>query len=329
MTKIISTSDGVKSGLRDAFRKNFNLTQKLVTNDSVKIKFIDNIKNYLGNTISKNIALLIKKNRIIPVECTTDLIKELNSNLKGEAAINPKEYDNVLGFYTGRQNRLYILTDNIQRLIGSNSKSICEVMIHELQHMCCYNFLNQFIDLWKNELYNFYAYFLALLYKAYTNGFKALWNSLSGNDKDVIVRLLDPDNGVKYLVHYLIYNFEYLYCCAGSSISVNDCKAIGDKYSAVLINNGCSESTSSRISSDIKKMAYDIFSGKIGSTYKNGSNLTIINCFREAYLKIFKKDPWTNGTLIYQELIFPSEIVCISSQYFIKNAKYYKFLNQL
>lgn len=329
MTKIISTSAGVLSGLHDAFRKNFNLTQKLVTNDSVKIKFIDNIRNYLGNTISKIIEKLIKKNKIVPVECTTDLIKELNSNLKGEASINPKEYTNVLGFYTGRQNRLYILTDNIQRLIGSDSKSICEVTIHELQHMCCYNFLSQFIDLWKNELYNFYAYFLALLYKAYTNGFRSLWNSLSGNDRDVINKLLDPDNGVKYLVHYLIYNFEYLYCCAGSTISVNDCKAIGDKYSAVLINNGCSESTSNSISADIKKMAYDIFSGKIGSTYKSSSNLTIINCFREAYIKIFNKDPWKNGTLVYQELIFPSEIVCISSQYYIKNSKYYKFLNSL
>lgn len=329
MVKIISTSDGVRSGLRDAFRKNFTLTQKLVTNDSVKFKFIDNIKNYLGDTISKIIASLVRKNRIIPVECTGDLIKELNSSLKGEASINPHEYDNVLGFYTGRQNRLYILTDNIQKLIGSNSKSICEVTIHELQHMCCYNFLNQFIDLWKKELYSYYGYFLALLYKAYTKGFKSLWNSLSGKDRDVVNRLLDPDNGVKYLVHYLIYNFEYLYCCAGSNISVNDCKAIGDKYSMVLINNGCSESISNSISLDVKKMAFDIFSGKIGSTYKNGGNAIVINCFREAYLKTFKKDPWKDGTLIYQELIFPSEVICISSQYYIKNSKYYKFLNQL
>lgn len=329
MTKIISTSDGVRNGLRDAFRKSFNLTQKLVTNTSVKMKFLEHIQKYLGNTATKIIAKLVKEDKVIPVECTNDLIKQLNSNLKGDASINPKEYENVLGFYTGRQNRLYILTDNISRLMGSDSKSICEVTIHELQHMCCYNFLNQFIDLWEKEFYTFYAYFLALLYKAHTSGFKSMWNSISGKDKQVISQLLDADNGVKYLVKYLIFNFEYLYCCAGSVISTNDCKALGDKYSMVLINNGCSENIASKIADDIRKMAYDIFTGRIGSTFKTSGNLIIINCFREAYIKTFKKDPWQNGVFIYQELIFPSEIICVSSQYYIKNAKYYKFLNSL
>ena len=329
MTKIISTSDGVRKGLRDTFRKSFNITQKLVTNTTVKIKYLEHIKNYLGATPAKIIAKLVKEDKVIPVECTNDLIKQINANLKGDAALNPKEYENVLGFYTGRQNRLYILIDNISRLLGTDSKSICEVTIHELQHMCCYNFLNTFIDLWKNELYSFYAYFLALLYKAHISGFKSMWNSLSGKHKQVISQLLDPDNGVQYLVKYLIFNFEYLYCCAGSAITTNDCKALGDKYSTVLMNNGCDQNVASEIADDIRKMSYDIFTGRIGSTFKNASNLTILNSFREAYIKVFKKDPWKDGTFIYQELIFPSEVICVSSQYYIRNSKYYKFLNSL
>ena len=329
MTKIISTSIGVTQGLRNTFRKNFSINPKLVTNSDVKQRFLFSIETYTNSANLKGISRAVEKGQIVPVSCTRDYINQLNKSLSGDACMNPNEYDNVLGFYTGRQNRLYILLDNIQRLIGTDHKSVFIVTLHELQHMFCYNFTNQFINTWSNELYTFYSYFIALLYKAYTNGFKSMWNTISGKDKQVIQKLINPDNGVKYLVQYLIYNYEYLYCFCGSNISTSDCKAIGEKFCMILTQNDCDEGIANTLASKITKMTYDIFQGHIGTTYKNSDNSIIIDCLRQSYLKVFNKDPWKDGTLIYQELIFPSEVVCVSSQYFYKDNKYFKFLNSL
>jgi len=329
MFKTLSTSDGVVKGLNTTFRKTFPVSPKMVTNVDVKKRYLQSISDsglVPGNFI-KNIVRMVEKEKIIPVACTPDYIKALNKHLKGEACMNPKDYQNVLGFYTGKQNRLYILMDNVQRILGDNDKALAFVTVHEMQHMCCYNYMKEFINLWQKELYQFYAHFIALLYKSYTSGFKSMWNAVSGKDKEVIQKLLNPDNGVKYLVQYLIYNHEYLYCCSGANISTSDCKAVGEKVAMLLEQNGCDKKIADTMSKKIAAMIYDVFSGSIGRTYKNEDNYTIISCFRSAYVKVFKKDPWADGTLIYQEIVFPSEIVAISSRYYPKNAKYYQLCN--
>lgn len=328
MIKIISTTDGVYKGLANTFRKSFSIPQKLITNTDVKTNYINSLSNYIDGNNIKNIIKLINKGKIVPVSCTSKFIESLNKNLKGDACMNPKEYENVLGFYTGKQNRLYILMDNVSRL-STNNKGLIDVTIHELQHMYCYNFTPQFINLWSKQLYKFYAYFCAYIYKSYTSGFKTLWNKISSKDQKVIKNLLDPNNGIEYYVKYLIYNHEYLYCCAGSNVSLSDCKSIGQKMGMMLSNNGCEQQTSEIIANRISNISKDIFTGDIGRTYNNKDNGIIISCLREAYKSTFNKDPWDNGSFIYQEIIFPSEVISITSQYNYKNNNYYKFLGSL
>lgn len=328
MIKIVSTSDGVIKGLASTFRKSFSIPQKLITNIDVKKSYIDKLSPYISGNNLKNIIKLVEKEKIVPVSCTVDFINKLNKDLKNDACMNPKEYENVLGFYTGKQNRLYILLDNVSKLTNTD-RGLVDVTIHELQHMCCYNHLQQFINLWSKVLYKFYAYFCAYLYKSYTMGFKALWNAISQKDKDVINNLMSPDNGIEYLVKYLIYNHEYLYCCAGSNVSVSDCKAIGQKIGMLLQNNGCEKDISENISRDISNISKDIFTGDIGRTWNHKNNGVIIQCLIQAYISTFNKNPWKDGTLVYQEIIFPSEVISISSQYFYKNNNYYKFLGSL
>lgn len=328
--KIISTSDGVCKGLSTTFRRLIPISPKMVTNLDVKQRYLEMLSQVLDSGTIRLITKLVKKGKIVPVECTNDFINQLNKNLKGDACMNPKEYENVLGFYTGKQNRLYILMDNVQRLMTGGSLAIAQVTVHELQHMCCYNFTNMFINYWKKELYSFYSYFCAFLYKAYSSGFSSTWNSVTGKDKQIMQRILDPDYGIKYLVQYLIYNHEYLYCFAGSIMSMSDCKAIGEKFGLLFEQCGCDPTFASEISKKIFSMVKDIFSGKIGSTWRNPDNSTIIDCFRKAYFQVFKKDPWKDGSsLIYQEIVFPSEIISVTSMYFYRNKKYYKFLGSL
>lgn len=327
--KIISTTDGVSKGLSFTFKRMIPVSPKMVTNLDVKKKYIDMLSKHLSSGVVNEIIKLINKERIVPVECTEDFIRMLNKNLKGDACMNAKEYENVLGFYTSKQNRLYILMDNVQRLMGAGSLPIMFTTVHELQHMYCFNFTSEFIKLWENELYSFYGYFCACLYKAYTGGFRSAWNSLTGKDKTIVKNLLEPDNGIKYLVQYLIYNHEYLYSCAGCATSATDCKAIGEKFGMLLEQCGCESGLSAKIATKIAVLAKDIFSGKIAGTWRSSDNATIINCFREAYVRVFSRDPWKDNTLIYQELIFPSEIISVSSQYYYKHSKYYKFLGSL
>ena len=327
--KIISTSDGVCKGLSTTFRKMIPVYPKMVTNLDVKQRYLDMLSQHLNSGAMSLILRLVKKGKIVPVECTNDFINRLNKNLKGDACMNPKEYENVLGFYTGKQNRLYILMDNVQRLMTGGSLAIAQITIHELQHMSCYNFTSNFINYWQKELYSFYSFFCAFLYKAYSKGLSTVWNVTSGEDKEIFEHIMDPDYGIKYLVQYLIYNHEYLYCCAGSVMSSSDCRAAGIKFGLFLEQCGCDKILCSEISKNISNILKDIFNGKIGSTWKKQENSIIINCFRQAYIQVFKKDPWKDGTLIYQEIIFPSEVISVTSQYFFKNRKYYKFLGSL
>ena len=327
--KIVSTTDGVSKGLSFTFKRIIPVSPKMVTNLDVKKRYIDMLSKHLSSSVVNGIISLINKEKIVPVECTNDFINHLNKNLKGDACMNAKEYENVLGFYTSRQNRLYILMDNVQRLMGGGSLPIMFTTIHELQHMYCFNFTGEFIKLWEDELYSFYAYFCACLYKTYAGGFRTAWNSLTGKTRKIIENLLNPDNGVRYLVQYLIYNHEYLYSCSGCTTSATDCKAIGEKFGMFIEQCGCDPSLSGQIAGKISIMAKDIFTGKIASTWRSTDNACIINCFREAYLKVFGKDPWKDNTLIYQELIFPSEIISVTSQYYYKKSKYYKFLGSL
>jgi hypothetical protein len=328
MIKIISTSKGVSKGLASTFRRVLPTPQKLITNIDVKKSYIDKLIPYISGSNLKNIIKLMDNNKIVPVECTNDFINSLNQNLKGDACMNPNEYKNVLGFYTGQQNRLYILLDNINKMT-SDSKSVVYVTVHELQHMCCYNNVTQFIQLWKPQLNKFYAYFCANLYKSYVSGVRSMWNTLSRKDQQVIQNLLNPDNGISYLVQYLIFNHEYLYCCVGSNVSTSDCKAIGFKIGMLLQNNGCEDGVSETIASKISNISKDIFTGNISKTWNNKDNSIIIDCLRQSYISTFNKDPWKDGTFIYQEVIFPSEVISISSQYNYKNNNYYKFLGTI
>jgi hypothetical protein len=218
--------------------------------------------------------------------------------------------------------------DNVIKLSDSD-RGIADVTIHELQHMSCCNNLQQFINLWSNTLYRFYAYFCAYLYKSYVSGNKTLWNQNTPKDKEILSNLMDFQNGVEYLVKYLTYNNEYLYYHNGSNISTLDCKAIGQKFGMLLENSGCEKHISENISDDIFTITKDIFTGNILKTWNHNTNGIIINCLRQAYLSTFNKDPWKNGTFIYQEIIFPSEVISISSYYYPTNNNYFKFLKSI
>lgn len=332
MKKIISTAHGVTKGIFNTFRKIIPINTKMVTNESVRNYYINNLNgsNWIQKSAIKYIENLVNHEKIIPVACTEKFIEDLNKKLSGDACMNPQEYENVFGFYTGEQNRIYILLDNIERLSGSDKTAISNVTIHELQHMSCYNHMNEFMRTWGDELYEFYAHFAALLYKTYISGIKSTWQSLTGEDKSIVNNLLNPDNGIKYFVNYIAYNHEYLFACAGANMSTTDCRMVGEKFAYTLQNCGCSEDISYKIGGDVAQMVYDIFTGRIGETYKTKSNLNIIKNFALSYIKIFGRNPLDIGDFIYQEMVFPSEVICVSSN--LKkptDSRYYKFLNRL
>lgn len=319
--KRISTIEALKKGLFHTFKKNIILPQKAVTNDGVRQLYLNCVyKSGLIN--SSNFALIKKmvdKDVIIPIECTDDYIKELNSKLDGSAAINPKEYEGVLGFYTGYQNKIFILMDHVEKLMRGNTKGLFFVTIHELQHMSCYNFPKQFISTWNKELCKFYAYFVFRLYEIITK---------DTNNNEIIRNLMDPGNGLDYYIQYLIYNNEFLWNIRGSRISSKDCATCAMKIAAIANQCGVPEKVAVEMYHTLNEFMYDILFRDIGSTYNKNNNPCVIRAFNQAYIDVFGIN-MLKYSFIYQEAIFPSEVVCMSSMFKYTDNRYYKFLNNL
>ena len=327
--KRIKTLEALRKGLKYTFKKNVPLPKNAVTNSDVRNKYIDLVREsgIISSSISRIIEDLVDRGKIIPIVCTDDYIKDLNRNLKGDAAINPKTYEHTLGFYTGDQNRIYILMDHINKFMGNDKRGMFFVTLHELQHMCCYNFPRQFIDLWSKELSTFYGYFMSYLYQQ-CKGTGSIFKAFDFKGKSIERNFLDNKNGILYLIMYLIYNHEFLLNVEGSVFSARDVLGVASKFAACAQNCGSEDNISMRIYQTIQKFVYDIFFKNIASSYKNGTNIYVINSFRQAYIKTFGIDVWRD-TLIYQEAIFPSEVICIMSQYKYQDNRFYKFLNNL
>lgn len=328
--KRIKTLDALQRGLRYTFKKNVPLPKNAVTNSDVKEKYLALVKEsgIVSSSVLRLIENLVDRNKIVPILCTDDYIKELNKNLKGDAAINPKTYEHTLGFYTGEQNKIYMLMDHINKFMGNDKRGMFFVTLHELQHMCCYNFPKQFIDTWAKELSIFYGYFLSYLYKTFNGAIKSTIGIFNGKNKEIESKFLDNKNGILYLIMYLIYNHELLFNVEGAMVSTKDVANAAAKYAICAQKCNVEGEVAVRIYQAMQTFIYDIFFKDISSRYRNGTNFYVICAFRDAYIKTFGVDMWKHS-FIYQESIFPSEVICMISQFRHQDSRFYKFLNNL
>jgi len=328
--KRIKTLDALKRGLKYAFKKNVPLPKNAITNSVIRDKFVDLVKEsgIVNNSVLRIIKDLVDRGKIVPILCTDDYIRELNKNLKGDAAINPKSYEHTLGFYSGDQNRIFMLLDHINRFMGNDKKAIFFVTLHELQHMCCYNFPRQFIDTWTKELSTFYGYFMSYIYKCFNGSIRSTVGMFSGKNNDIEKMFLDNRNGILYLIMYLIYNHEFLFNVEGARVSSKDVINAASKFAVCSQNCGVDDNISMKIYQAMSQFIYDIFFKDMSTRYKNGTNFYIIEAFRNAYIKTFGIDMWKHS-LIYQEAVFPSEVICMISQFKYQDSRFYKFLNNL
>lgn len=329
--KRIKTIVALKKGLLNTFKTNIPLPKNAITNQRVRDTYLDAIKNsrIINSANLSLIEKLVDRGIIVPIECTDDYIRELNKKLKGKTGMNPREYEHVLGFFTGTQNKIFILMDHIRSHLPNDCTGMYLVTLHELQHMCCNNFPRQFISTWANELFTFYGYFLAALYAQYMGGFNNFMNKITGKEKDIFDKLKDAEYGVDYLIQYMIYNHEMLWSLKGMVLSSKDCMNLGAKMSAICERCGVPEDVSMKIYHAITDFMYDALTGNIDRRIKSGDNFLVFTALRIAYFKMLKGIDITKHSFIYQEILFPSEVICMMSKFKYSDSRFFKFLNNL
>lgn len=318
--KKISTKIVIKKELKKVFNKTVEVPDGLITNDTIRQTFFNYLKqsSYIPSSALATLWKLIDKQVIVPVNVKkSGFLSFLSKKLKNNTVIPFSYYKNVMGFYSGNSNRIYILIDNIKSLYPRTAAdSISKTLTHELQHMQCCNFPHEFYNLHKDEFEKFYYTFFNILADEY------------GAPSEVDV----DRNASTFFCKTILYMFDHLLSDPGSAIYNSDLHMYFDRCAHVYSKEKNSKSAIKCIndlSNCVTSGAIGILNGKYWDALERNSN----SPHRLCYISLYKTyDRLYNGAKKYasafgQELVFPSELISVLSQE-DPSSKMYAFINR-
>ena len=264
----------------------------LYTSELLKEKYIESMTN---TTLTKNIAssmtTLVKDGRIVPCYASSGMITFLIKRID----INAKRYLPLLshvlgssmrslGMYQASDKKLYVIIDNSGEMAGDlGNREIARISVHELIHMSAHENTPKFLPLFYDELGKFYSSLLSNLF--------SLENV--------------PINKFKEFSKFIFVNFE-----KGGMIKFSE---LYKKLQSFIVYSSLTElefrDRCMKYMSAIRLMLTDL-----ESFYDQSSNqLKVIQInIEKAYKHAFSGT--TKDILYGQELIFPSEVIAVSSE---------------
>jgi hypothetical protein len=271
---------------------------KLYSSDAIKSKFLNAIDNQkILRPVADKIENLINRQIIVPAFTNKNLIK-----LIGHKFLSDQFSKMVLGFYESSKNKIFILLDNNTKfLIFMNNKELSSLTMHELQHYASRNLKSKFFNIHKNTFRTYFQSF----YKIYLN-------------------IIVPDNIIDGFVQYVLKNFEY---------PQNQSTQFLVKFGDILFDNLQNRKVSEKdLETQIITMLavlkmYLSNTNSFISSLQSGqdSPVKLVKSLTTAYKSLGIRNP---HSLTIQELIFPSEVVCIESQH-KPNSRHYDSIKAL
>jgi len=245
------------------------------SSDAIKNKFLDAVKETPKlNPIYSKISKMIKESSMIAGFARSNLIFYLIS----------KPYSNKLGLFLGcyskEKNKIYILVDSLSsKIFWVVDDSLADVVLHELCHWAMTNRSREFFSVFKKQLIEFYQLFFSLY-----------------------VDLAIPPNDIWKLVSFMHTTFER------GKPKQSDLDRLENFY----LNN---------ITDDQKALASILYPINlylldpqkfIHQIYRDERIHRLIITLLHCYSSVFKIR--RARTIPIQELLFPGEVIAISSQ---------------
>ena len=273
--------------------------EKFYTSDELKDKFISMIVNHKHiKPVSKEFENLVKNGDIIPCWVTSGFLGNLKFKL-----FTPGKYKKLAGFYDYDIGKIFVLMNyNVNFLsIVKDINIMGEIALHELMHMVADRKPKSFIRIFKNDLENYYTNLLKDIFK------------VEGEIKDI-----------DKLVLFLFSEFE-----RKGNITMSHLR----KYSDILTKTFKDKSTMDDNTFEETLKNYIVLiklflvnnTGSFYRIFRSGKFEHIIKPMYVSYYKTFKMETLT--TICIQELVFPSEVICIMSEK--PNRNIYKAIKEI
>jgi hypothetical protein len=232
---------------------------------------------------------LIDRQIIVPCIATKSLIVLLKNRIFSKNKTNLIDQLTV-GYYSSSKNKVFVIIDGKSVSTFNNlvTSSVSKITMHELQHYCAYNLQTKFLSLNKQSLINFYTEF-----------FKTIFGTIL------------PVKDISKIIEYIFTNYEL-----SNLVNIN----FLNKYASILdtilrthiYSNYEREHKIVDIMSVLKVYLQD------GSSFinllkqKDENSITIYTKLIDSYDKINVSHP---STIAIQELVYPSEVIAIESEY--------------
>lgn len=263
-------------------------------------QFIEAVrKEPIVNPVWKKIAELINAGVVNPCFLSSGIFSFLVNKI-----FSPHEESGTLGFFSPKTKKIYIIVDNWASLWGNApDEGISRTLIHECTHLFANKKPNEYFSLVKEDMGRYYGEFLTRYFRV---------------DKYDMGEMQD-------LVKFVFYEYEM------STKDSIDFKEYWDRLEKLFMKK-------SNLNSKDFDYHVKIYFTMIKFLFTNLSALRqyYLTAFRDMYVSMFNgyKGAFNikpHGTLLVQELVFPSEIMCVVASHGMKGdlGKVYAGINKI
>lgn len=260
---------------------------KLYSNDKLKQRYINTIeKSKNTKKVAKEFTRLINDNKIIPCWLSKGLLGFIAYKI-----FAPMSTKGIMGFFHPDEEKIFILIDNNVKLGIVSDTFISKLSLHESMHMLAHNRPTGFFKLFENELTEWYYYFFIEIFDL---------------DTSKIPRSFKKDLSTP--VKFLFQNVE---------IKMNIDNTVFQKYRK-LVYNSCNKYTKLE-KQKFEEILDDLIN--LPRIYYNDfdSFISLLRQYKHIVKPMYKSYKQAFGlrnlsTLCIQELLYPSEIICVLSE---------------
>ena len=275
----------------------------LYSSDSLKRKYVDAMKKYdrtkgIGNKIEK----LVEKKVITPCWLSSGIFRLLKHKMVSG------DNKSIMGFYSPKIHKIYLLMDNnISFGYAANSK-LAQLTIHEGLHMAAMDMKMAFLSHFKDEYYRYYT----ALYGDY---FKLHYKANYKKEVEKICYFLFKESEFKPNGSVMGFLKKYY------SLLNDSFRKYVDKESGINFDQRLRDLITIctvYLKGDMPQLI------KVIPNYKH-----VFRSLYTAYEISFGVKASIIESFCFQELMYPSEVICIYSEYTRKQTKIHAALKQI
>lgn len=272
---------------------------KLYSNDKLKEKYIKSLQNRSETKkVSKQFERLVNDGYIIPCWLNKGLVRFVAYKI-----FAPYSSKGILGFFHPDSKKFYIIIDNNISIGLASDTMISKLTLHESMHMLAHKHPSKFINTFNDELQKWYYNFYFEIFDL---------------DSSKVNKNLD----ISHIIKFLFKNIE---------IKMNVSSSLFKKYEKMLRETF--KPYTKLDDEEFEKALKDV--SLLPQIYYNNIDnfLQLTKKFKHIIKPMYNSYYTTFGvkglsTLCIQELLYPSEIICILAES-KPNSKVYQGIKQI